>query len=82
MSVGPIVGLRPADLAQLESLLGEHHLPYEDCAEQSQIFCGVYHGNELIAAGGLEPADEYALLRSALHRRAAALPRQRPGTVD
>ena len=64
MSVGPIVGLRPADLAQLESLLGEHHLPYEDCAEQSQIFCGVYHGNELIAAGGLEPADEYALLRS------------------
>ncbi|MCP4471469.1 MAG: GNAT family N-acetyltransferase [Gammaproteobacteria bacterium] len=64
MPVGPIVGLRPADLAQLESLLGAHHLPYEDCAEQVQIFCGVFDGGELIAAGGLEPAAEYALLRS------------------
>lgn len=60
----PIVGLQPADLAQLESLLGAHHLPYEDCAEQLGIFCGVFDGNELIAAGGLEPAGEYALLRS------------------
>jgi len=64
MPVGPIIGLRPADLAQLESLLGANHLPYEDCARQLQIFCGVFDGDELIAAGGLEPAGEYALLRS------------------
>jgi amino-acid N-acetyltransferase len=64
MSIGPIVGLRPEDLAQLESLLRAHGLPYEDCAEQLQIFCGVFDGRELIAAGGLEPAGEYGLLRS------------------
>jgi len=62
--VAPIVGLRPADLAQLESLLRAYHLPCEDCAEQPQIFCGIFEGDELIAAGGLEPAAEYALLRS------------------
>jgi amino-acid N-acetyltransferase len=64
MPVGPIAGLQPADLAQLESLLGAQHLPYEDCAEQLGIFCGIFDGDELIAAGGLEPAGEYALLRS------------------
>ncbi|MCP4767912.1 MAG: GNAT family N-acetyltransferase [Gammaproteobacteria bacterium] len=64
MPVGPIVGLRPADLAQLESLLGAHQLPYADCAEQLGIFCGMFDDNELIAAGGLEPAAEFALLRS------------------
>ncbi len=64
MRVAPIVGLRPADLAQLESLLRAHHLPYEDCADHPQIFCGIFDGNELIAAGGLEPVAEYALLRS------------------
>jgi amino-acid N-acetyltransferase len=64
MPPGPIVRLRPADLAQLESLLGAYHLPYEDCAEQVQIFCGIFDDSELIAAGGLEPAGEYALLRS------------------
>jgi amino-acid N-acetyltransferase len=61
---GPIVGLRPADLPQLQALLRAHHLPDEDCAEQVQIFCGIFDGDELIAAGGLEPAAEYALLRS------------------
>ena len=64
MPVGPIVGLRPVDLGQLESLLGANHLPYEDCVEQLRIFSGVFDGSELIAAGGLEPAAEYALLRS------------------
>lgn len=64
MPVGPIAALQSADLAQLESLLGAHHLPYEDCAGQLGIFCGVFDGNELIAVGGLEPAGEYALLRS------------------
>jgi amino-acid N-acetyltransferase len=64
MPPGPIIGLRRAHLAQLESLLSVHQLPYEDCAEQLQIFCGVFDGDELIAAGGLEPAGEFALLRS------------------
>ncbi len=64
MSTGPIVGLQSADLAQLESLLSAYQLPYEDCAEQVQIFCGIFDDDELVAAGGLEPAGEYALLRS------------------
>jgi amino-acid N-acetyltransferase len=64
MPPGPIIGLQAANLAQLESLLRAHHLPYEDCGEQLQIFCGVFDGDELVAAGGLEPAGEYALLRS------------------
>ena len=64
MPVGPIVGLRSADLAQLESLLRAHNLPYEDCGEQLQSFFGIFDGSEMIAAGGLEPAGEYALLRS------------------
>ena len=64
MPVTRIARLRPADLHQLETLLRAHHLPTEDCAQQPQIFYGIYDGEQLVAAGGLEPAGEYALLRS------------------
>ena len=64
MSPDPIVGLQPTDLEQLTALLGANGLPTADCAEQLPIFCGVFDQGELIAAGGLEPAGEYALLRS------------------
>ena len=68
MPAGDIVNLRVADLAQLEALLRANHLPADDCSEQASIFCAIYHAGELIAAGGLEPAGDYALLRSIVVR--------------
>ena len=64
MRFSPIVRLQPANLAQLEVLLRDNNLPTQDCAVQAQNFFGVFDGDELIAAGGLEPAADYALLRS------------------
>jgi amino-acid N-acetyltransferase len=64
MPVSPIVRLQPAKLAQLEALLRLNNLPTQDFAAQAQNFYGMFDGNELIAAGGLEPAANYALLRS------------------
>jgi amino-acid N-acetyltransferase len=64
MPVSSIVRLQSADLAQLEDLLCLHNLPTQDCAAQAQNFYGIFDGDELIAAGGLEPAADYALLRS------------------
>jgi len=65
---GDIVSLRVADLQQLQALLRANHLPADDCREQASIFCAIYYAGELIAAGGLEPAGEYALLRSVVVR--------------
>jgi len=64
MPVSSIVRLQSADLAQLEALLRLNHLPTQDCAAQAQNFYGIFNGEELIAAGGLEPAADYVLLRS------------------
>ena len=64
MPVSSIVRLQAADLAQLEDLLCLNHLPTQDCAAQAQNFYGIFDGDELIAAGGLEPTVDYALLRS------------------
>jgi len=64
MRFSPIVRLQPANLAQLEVLLRDNNLPVQDCAAQAQNFFGIFDGDELIAAGGLEPAGDYALLRS------------------
>ena len=64
MPIGPIVRLRSEDLNQLEALLSSNGLPAEDCAEQGDIFYGIFDGDELIAAGGLEAAAGYSLLRS------------------
>ena len=64
MPVSPIVRLQPANLAQLEALLRHNNLPTRDCAAPTQNFYGMFDGDELIAAGGLEPAADYVLLRS------------------
>jgi amino-acid N-acetyltransferase len=64
MPVGTIVRLQPANLGQLEALLRDNNLPTQDCAAQAQNFYGIFDGEELIAAGGLEPAADYVLLRS------------------
>ena len=63
-----IVTLRRADLAQLEALLQDNHLPAEDCVEQAQHYCASYAGDELIAAGAIEPVSQYGLLRSVVVR--------------
>lgn len=63
-----IVKLCPRDLAPLQALLRANHLPADDCGEQASIFCAIYQAGELIAAGGLEPAGKYALLRSLVVR--------------
>lgn len=64
MSSGSIVQLHSEHLKQLEFLLSSNGLPADDCAEQVDIFCGIFNHGELIAGGGLEPAGGYALLRS------------------
>ena len=65
MSSAEIVDLQKHDLAQFEALLRLNHLPTEDCVEQAANFCAIYDGDELIAAGGLEPASaRFGLLRS------------------
>lgn len=64
MLTGSIIGLKPSDLTRLENLLHDNHLPKQDCAEQLTHFFGLFDGKQLIAAGGLEPAGDYALLRS------------------
>jgi amino-acid N-acetyltransferase len=63
-----IIPLRPTDLAQLEALLKGNHLPTEDCAEQAQHYCASYAGDELIAAGAIEPVAQCGLLRSVVVR--------------
>jgi len=62
--VGSITRLRSSDLAQLENLLRSNQLPTEDCAEQTHNFYGIFDEDDLVAAGGLEAAANYALLRS------------------
>jgi len=64
MPASPIVRLQPANLAQLEDLLRHNNLPTQDRAAQAQNFFGIFDGDELIAAAGLEPVADYALLRS------------------
>ena len=64
MSIGPVVRLQASHLGQLEELLDANALPTEDCAEQDGNFYGIFDLDQLVAAGGLEPADGYFLLRS------------------
>ncbi len=59
-----ITDLDPADLPRLESLLQSQGLPADDCRQQLEHFVAVYDGERLIAAGGLEPAGQFGLLRS------------------
>ena len=69
MTDAAIVELGQSDLEQLRALLTANHLPDDDCADQLQGICGIFEGAELIAAGGLEQAAPYALLRSVVVRR-------------
>ena len=62
--VANIVKLQATDLAQLEFLLRDNQLPSDDCAIQLDAFFGIFDDARLIAAGGLEAAGDYALLRS------------------
>lgn len=64
MTTAGIVELTRSDLAQLKALLRAQRLPDDDCGEAGRYFCGIFDGGELIAAGGLETAAPYALLRS------------------
>ena len=64
MAAGPIVRLRQEQLPQLEALLAANALPSEDCVEQRENFYGIFERDRLIAAGGLQPAGAYFLLRS------------------
>ena len=64
MTIGPIINLPPDRLPQLETLLRASGLPADDCAEQADSFFALFDHDRLVAAGGLERAGEYALLRS------------------
>ena len=64
VTASAIVSLHEGDLAQLEALLADNHLPVDDCREQYSIFHAIYLDDELIAAGGVEPAGNFGLLRS------------------
>lgn len=64
MPVGSVARLQAGDITQLEALLRANRLPSDDCVEQARHFCGIFDGDKLIAAGGLEPAANNALLRS------------------
>ncbi len=59
-----IIQLPIGDIAKLEALLQQYQLPTQDCAAQARYFYGLYQDRILVAAGGLEPAGRYALLRS------------------
>ena len=64
MAAARLERLRRRDLGQLEELLVENGLPSEDCAEQAEHFYALLEHGRLVAAGGLQPAGEYFLLRS------------------
>ena len=64
MSLGSIAWLSADCLDQLENLLKNNDLPIEDIGECAEIFCGIFDGARLVAAGGLEPAGNFGLLRS------------------
>ena len=64
MSLGPIAWLSVDCLGQLENLLKNNDLPIEDVGKCAENFCGIFDGTWLVAAGGLEPAGNFGLLRS------------------
>jgi len=56
--------LHRAQLPRLRILLESNGLPADDCDEQAENFFCIVEQDRLIAAGGLQPAGEYFLLRS------------------
>ena len=59
-----IVDLTTTDLPQLRQLLYSNGLSFEDCHEQSNHFIGMFKGDRLIAADGIEYLGKTGLLRS------------------
>ena len=63
-SADAIVRLDSARLPRLRGLLEASHLPADDCDEQADNFYAIFDRDRLLAAGGLQPAGDYFLLRS------------------
>jgi len=59
-----IIHLNATHLTDIETLLQECALPFEDCKEQLDNFYGITSGNNLIVLGALQIKDPVALLRS------------------
>ena len=59
-----IICLNVSHLSDIETLLQNCDLPFEDCKEQLDNFYGITSGNDLIAIGALQIKGPVALLRS------------------
>ncbi len=59
------------DVVRLELLLSQNQLPTQDCKALADHFYGLYQEQQLVAAGGLEPAGRFALLRSVVVQNAS-----------
>jgi amino-acid N-acetyltransferase len=52
------------DLDRVQTLLRSNQLPFEDCGNHLSNFIGIAQESQIIAIGGFEPVDGFALLRS------------------
>ena len=59
-----IIALNEVHMAEIEALLQNSELPYEDCDEHLDKFFGIINDDRLIAIGALQLKDPFALLRS------------------
>jgi amino-acid N-acetyltransferase len=59
-----IIHLNASHLSDIETLLQQCALPFEDCKEELDNFYGITSGNDLIAIGALQIKGQFALLRS------------------
>lgn len=64
LETADVVELPRAKLAVVQELLRANSLPDDDCGDPALYFCAIFDGDDLVAAGGLEPASSSALLRS------------------
>jgi len=69
MVAGAIADLRRDRLAALRSLLRANGLPDDDCENSAIYFCGVFDGDDLVAAGGLGFRDAVGLVQPGAHLR-------------
>ena len=63
-NVQAIIHLNASHLSDIETLLQECDLPFQDCKEQLDNFYGITSGNDLVAIGALQIKESIALLRS------------------
>ncbi len=59
-----IIALNEVHMAEIEALLQNSELPYEDCDEHLDNFFGIINDDRLIAIGALQLKGSVALLRS------------------